>query len=171
MEITHVLRGEDLLSSTPRQIALYDALQAIGVAKFTPQFGHLPYVMGEGNKKLSKRDPQAHLLGYRDQGFLPEGLLNYLALLGWAIAADRDVFTLDEMVAGLRDQGREPQPGALRPQEGRGDQRLAHADDHARGHDRAGDPVPAPGRARRRPDQRRAPRSCSTPRCRWSTSG
>ncbi len=73
MEITHVLRGEDLLSSTPRQVALYDALQAIGVAKFTPQFGHLPYVMGEGNKKLSKRDPEAHLLGYRDQGFLPGG--------------------------------------------------------------------------------------------------
>lgn len=98
MEITHVLRGEDLLSSTPRQIALYDALTAIGVATETPRFGHLPYVMGEGNKKLSKRDPQAHMQLYRDQGFLPEGLLNYLALLGWAIAADRDVFTLDEMV-------------------------------------------------------------------------
>ncbi|WP_418063589.1 glutamate--tRNA ligase [Pimelobacter simplex] len=98
MEITHVLRGEDLLSSTPRQIALYAALQEVGIAKATPQFGHLPYVMGEGNKKLSKRDPEAHALAYRDQGYLPEGLLNYLALLGWAIAADRDVFTLDEMV-------------------------------------------------------------------------
>jgi glutamyl-tRNA synthetase len=54
--------------------------------------------MGEGNKKLSKRDPQAHALAYRDGGFLPEGLLNYLALLGWAIAADRDVFSLAEMV-------------------------------------------------------------------------
>ncbi|WP_307816411.1 glutamate--tRNA ligase [Nocardioides limicola] len=98
MEITHVLRGEDLLSSTPRQLALYDALREIGVATRTPAFGHLPYVMGEGNKKLSKRDPEAHLLGYRDDGFLPEGLLNYLALLGWAIAADRDIFTLAEMV-------------------------------------------------------------------------
>ncbi|MCW2858166.1 MAG: glutamate--tRNA ligase [Marmoricola sp.] len=98
MKITHVLRGEDLLSSTPRQIALYDALIAIGVADTTPRFGHLPYVMGEGNKKLSKRDPEAHLMAYRDQGFLPEGLLNYLALLGWAIADDHDVFTLDEMV-------------------------------------------------------------------------
>jgi glutamyl-tRNA synthetase len=98
MEITHVLRGEDLLSSTPRQVALFEALKDIGVAKETPAFGHLPYVMGEGNKKLSKRDPQAHLLAYREQGFLPEGLLNYLALLGWAIAADRDVFTLEEMV-------------------------------------------------------------------------
>ena len=57
--------------------------------------------MGEGNKKLSKRDPEAHLLAYRDQGFLPEGLLNYLALLGWAIAEDRDVFSLEEMVAAF----------------------------------------------------------------------
>ena len=54
--------------------------------------------MGEGNKKLSKRDPESHLFMYRDSGFLPEGLLNYLALLGWAIAADRDVFTVAEMV-------------------------------------------------------------------------
>jgi glutamyl-tRNA synthetase len=101
MEITHVLRGEDLLSSTPRQVALYAALEEVGIAKLTPRFGHLPYVMGEGNKKLSKRDPEAHLLGYRDDGFLPEGLLNYLALLGWAIAEDRDVFTLEEMVAAF----------------------------------------------------------------------
>jgi glutamyl-tRNA synthetase len=98
MEITHVLRGEDLLSSTPRQLALYAALVELGIARDVPRFGHLPYVMGEGNKKLSKRDPQAHLIAYREQGFLPEGLLNYLALLGWAIGPDRDVFTLDEMV-------------------------------------------------------------------------
>jgi glutamyl-tRNA synthetase len=98
MEITHVLRGEDLLSSTPRQLAMYDALQQIGVARATPRFGHLPYVMGQGNKKLSKRDPEASLLGYRTQGFLPEGLLNYLALLGWAISGDRDIFSIDEMV-------------------------------------------------------------------------
>ena len=101
MGITHVLRGEDLLSSTPRQIALYEALIELGIAKAVPRFGHLPYVMGEGNKKLSKRDPQASLLGYREAGFLPEGLLNYLALLGWAIAEDRDVFSLDEMVAAF----------------------------------------------------------------------
>jgi glutamyl-tRNA synthetase len=98
MEITHVLRGEDLLSSTPRQLAMYDALQQIGIAKATPRFGHLPYVMGQGNKKLSKRDPEASLLGYRTQGFLPEGLLNYLALLGWAISGDRDIFSMGEMV-------------------------------------------------------------------------
>ena len=66
-----------------------------------PQFGHLPYVMGEGNKKLSKRDPQAALNSYRDAGYLPEGLLNYLALLGWSIADDHDIFSLDEMVAAF----------------------------------------------------------------------
>jgi glutamyl-tRNA synthetase len=111
MEITHVLRGEDLLSSTPRQVALYDALAQIGVGNgSTPRVGHLPYVMGEGNKKLSKRDPQAHLLAYRDQGFLPEGLLNYLALLGWAIAADRDIFGLDEMVEAFDIKDVNPNP-------------------------------------------------------------
>ncbi len=99
MGITHVLRGEDLLSSTPRQIALYEAFAEIGVGGgFTPEFGHLPYVTGAGNRKLSKRDPESNLLAYRDQGFLPEGLLNYLALLGWSIADDRDVFSKEEMV-------------------------------------------------------------------------
>ncbi|MGK5532676.1 glutamate--tRNA ligase [Streptomyces sp. URMC 129] len=102
MGITHVLRGEDLLSSTPRQIALYRALADIGVGGGgIPAFGHLPYVMGEGNKKLSKRDPQSSLNLYRDRGFLPSGLLNYLALLGWSLAEDRDIFTLDEMVAAF----------------------------------------------------------------------
>ncbi len=101
MEITHVLRGEDLLSSTPRQIALYEALVDIGVAKAVPRFGHLPYVMGEGNKKLSKRDPESNLFHHRDRGFVPEGLLNYLALLGWGIADDRDLFSVEEMVAAF----------------------------------------------------------------------
>ncbi|MEY9838978.1 glutamate--tRNA ligase [Streptacidiphilus sp. EB103A] len=102
MGITHVLRGEDLLSSTPRQIALYGALAELGIATGpTPQFGHLPYVMGEGNKKLSKRDPQASLNLYRERGFLPEGLLNYLALLGWSLAEDRDRFSMAEMVAAF----------------------------------------------------------------------
>ncbi|MGH3636167.1 glutamate--tRNA ligase [Mycobacterium sp.] len=98
MKITHVLRGEDLLPSTPRQIALYQALIRIGLADRVPQFAHLPTVLGEGTRKLSKRDPQSSLFAHRDRGFIPEGLLNYLALLGWAIAGDRDVFSLDEMV-------------------------------------------------------------------------
>ncbi len=110
MEISHVLRGEDLLSSTPRQIPLYAALAEVGIGSGAPSFGHLPFVLGQGNKKLSKRDPEAHALAYRDQGFLPEGLLNYLALLGWAIAADRDVFTLEEMVAAFEIGDVNPNP-------------------------------------------------------------
>src|SRR5918994_1473501 len=110
MQITHVLRGEDLLSSTPRQIALFGALVDLGIAKQVPAYGHLPYVMGQGNKKLSKRDPEAHALAYREQGFLPEGLLNYLALLGWAIAADRDVFSLAEMVERFDIKDVNPNP-------------------------------------------------------------
>ncbi|HEX2074938.1 MAG TPA: glutamate--tRNA ligase [Geodermatophilus sp.] len=98
MEITDVLRGEDLLPSTPRQLALYAALTDIGVASGTPRFGHLPLVTGEGTKKLSKRDPQSNFDVYRERGFLPDGLVNYLALLGWAIAEDRDVFTTKELV-------------------------------------------------------------------------
>ncbi|WP_280259876.1 glutamate--tRNA ligase [Nocardia abscessus] len=98
MRITHVLRGEDLLSSTPRQLALYAALRRIGVTDFTPEFGHLPFVMGQGNKKLSKRDPESNLFAHRDRGFIPEGLLNYLALLGWGLSEDRDVFSMAEMV-------------------------------------------------------------------------
>jgi glutamyl-tRNA synthetase len=101
MRITHVLRGEDLLPSTPRQLALYRALIDVGVTDFVPEFGHLPYVMGQGNKKLSKRDPESNLLGYREAGYLPEGLVNYLALLGWSIADDRDVFTPEELVAAF----------------------------------------------------------------------
>ncbi|MBM7366444.1 glutamate--tRNA ligase [Gordonia hydrophobica] len=101
MKITHVLRGEDLLPSTPRQIALYRALMRIGVADRVPEFGHLPFVMGDGNRKLSKRDPESSLFHHRDRGFLPEGLINYLALLGWGLSADQDVFSLDEMIAAF----------------------------------------------------------------------
>ena len=98
MKITHVLRGEDLLPSTPRQIALHRALIRIGVGECVPEYAHLPTVLGDGTKKLSKRDPQSNLFLHRDRGFIPEGLLNYLALLGWGIADDHDVFSLDEMV-------------------------------------------------------------------------
>ncbi|MGJ9421600.1 glutamate--tRNA ligase [Aeromicrobium sp. CF3.5] len=111
MGITHVLRGEDLLSSTPRQIALYEAFAQIGVGGgFTPEFGHLPFVMGAGNAKLSKRDPESNLLDYQPQGFLPEGLLNYMALLGWSISGDRDVFTLAEMVEAFEIESVNPNP-------------------------------------------------------------
>jgi glutamyl-tRNA synthetase len=102
MGITHVIRGEDLMPSTARQLALYGALMDAGVTDFMPRFGHMPLVLGEtGNKKLSKRDPQADLFLHRERGFIHEGLLNYLALLGWSIAPDRDVFSLEEFTAAF----------------------------------------------------------------------
>lgn len=110
MGVTHVLRGEDLLASTPRQIALYNAMFEAGITKFIPQFGHLPYVMGDGNKKLSKRDPESNLFHHRDRGFIPEGLLNYLALLGWGISADRDVFSLAELAGAFDVTNVNPNP-------------------------------------------------------------
>jgi len=110
MGITHVLRGEDLLSSTPRQIALYNAMFEAGITKFIPRFGHLPYVMGEGNKKLSKRDPESNIFHHRDRGFIPEGLLNYLALLGWGISAERDIFSLDELAEHFDVENVNPNP-------------------------------------------------------------
>ena len=110
MGITHVLRGEDLLSSTPRQIVLYNALVEAGITDFVPRFGHLPFVMGEGNKKLSKRNPESNLFLHRDRGFIPEGLLNYLALLGWSISADRDIFSLDEMCKSFNIADVNPNP-------------------------------------------------------------
>lgn len=110
MGVTHILRGEDLLSSTPRQIALYNAMYEAGITGFIPRFGHLPFVMGEGNKKLSKRNPESNLFLHRDRGFIPEGLLNYLALLGWSISADRDIFTMEELCANFDVANVNPNP-------------------------------------------------------------
>ena len=111
MGITHVIRGEDLMPSTARQLALYDALIEAGVTDFVPRFGHMPLVLGEtGTKKLSKRDPQADLFLLREKGFIHEGLLNYLSLLGWSIAADRDVFSRDELVAAFDIADVNPNP-------------------------------------------------------------
>lgn len=135
MGVTHVLRGEDLLSSTPRQIALYHALIDIGITSFVPRFGHLPYVMGEGNKKLSKRDPESNVFHHRDRGFIPEGLVNYLALLGWSLTHDRDVFSIDEMVAAFDVTDVNPNPARFdlkKAESINGDHiRLLDADDFA----------------------------------------
>jgi len=80
---------------------LWRAMVELGIADAVPQYAHMPMVLGEGTKKLSKRDPESNLFHHRDRGFLPEGLLNYLALLGWAIGPDRDVFTVNELVAAF----------------------------------------------------------------------
>ena len=116
MRITHILRGEDLLSSTPRQIALYEAMIDIGAFDGpVPRFGHLPYVMGEGNKKLSKRDPSSSLQLYRDEGYLPEGLLNYLALLGWSPGGDVEFFGKEQMAEAFTLERINPNPARFDP--------------------------------------------------------
>jgi glutamyl-tRNA synthetase len=80
MGVTDVIRGEDLINVTPKQLLLREAL---GVAGPPPRFAHLPLIVNEQRKKLSKRRDDVSLLDYRDRGFLPEGMVNYLALLGW----------------------------------------------------------------------------------------
>jgi glutamyl-tRNA synthetase len=96
MKITHVLRGEDLLSSTPRQIRVY---QAMGVSESDyPTFAHLPFVMGQDNAKLSKRNGEVSIAWYRERGFLPEAICNYLALLGWSPGDDKENITMQELV-------------------------------------------------------------------------
>jgi glutamyl-tRNA synthetase len=95
MGVTHVLRGEDLLSSTPRQIRVY---QAMGVKlEDYPAFAHLPFVMGQDNAKLSKRNGEVSIAWYREQGYLPEAICNYLALLGWSPGDDRENISMKEL--------------------------------------------------------------------------
>jgi glutamyl-tRNA synthetase len=95
MKVTHVLRGEDLLSSTPRQVRVY---QAMGLKEEDfPVFAHLPFVMGQDNTKLSKRNGEVSVNWYREAGFLPEAICNYLALLGWSPGEDRENITMQEL--------------------------------------------------------------------------
>jgi glutamyl-tRNA synthetase len=96
MKITHVVRGEDLLSSTPRQLAVYRAM-GLTEEQF-PTFAHLPFVMGQDNSKLSKRHGAVTVGQFRADGYLPEAMCNYLALLGWSLGdGDREEFDLAEM--------------------------------------------------------------------------
>jgi glutamyl-tRNA synthetase len=91
MEITHVIRGDDHINNTPRQINM---LRALGVEP--PLYAHVPMILGPDGAKLSKRHGAVSVLQYRDDGFLPEGLLNYLGRLGWS-HGDQEIFSLDEM--------------------------------------------------------------------------
>lgn len=94
MEITHVIRGEEWLPSLPKHVILYDAF---GWEK--PQFAHLPLLLSTERKKLSKRDGDVAVSDYKDKGFRPEALINFVALLGWNPTADREIFTMDEMIS------------------------------------------------------------------------
>ena len=91
--ITHVIRGEDLLSSTPKHILL---ARAMGATPAT--YAHLPLLFGPDGKKLSKRHGDTSLAAYREGGYLPEAVFNFLAILGWSIGEDREIFTVDEAV-------------------------------------------------------------------------
>jgi glutamyl-tRNA synthetase len=97
MKITHIVRGDDLLSSTPRQLAVYRAM-GVPEPEF-PMFAHLPFVLGLEGQKLGKRYGAASISYYRDEGYLPEAIDNYLALLGWSPGDNREEFTLGEMAA------------------------------------------------------------------------
>lgn len=92
MEISHVIRGDDHINNTPRQINLYHALGAP-----VPKFAHLPMILGDDGKRLSKRHGAVSVLQFRDMGYLPEALLNYLVRLGWS-AGDKEIFSVDEMI-------------------------------------------------------------------------
>jgi glutamyl-tRNA synthetase len=91
--ISHVIRGEDLLSSTPRQLAVYRALEAP-----EPLFAHLPMILGPDKKRLSKRHGAVSVEGFRDRGYLPEAMRNYLALIGWSFDDKTTVMTTDELI-------------------------------------------------------------------------
>ena len=92
MNITHVIRGDDHINNTPRQINI---LKALGAE--IPKYGHVPMILGEDGARLSKRHGATSVVQYRDEGFLPEALLNYLVRLGWS-HGDQEVFTVDEMI-------------------------------------------------------------------------
>ncbi|MFV1987050.1 MAG: glutamate--tRNA ligase [Gemmatimonadota bacterium] len=90
--ISHVIRGDDHISNTPKQIIIYEAL-----GRPCPVFGHVPLILGTDGKRLSKRHGAMSVLAYRDQGFLPEGMVNFLSLLGWSPGDDREVMTSTEL--------------------------------------------------------------------------
>lgn len=110
MNITEVVRGNDHINNTPRQINLFNAL---GFP--LPKFAHLPMILNEEGKKLSKRDNAANILMYRDQGFLPEALVNYLVRLGWS-HGDQEIFSLDEMVQWFDFAQVQKSPARINPE-------------------------------------------------------
>jgi len=105
MRITHVLRGDDHISNTPKQIALYRALGAA-----LPVFGHVPMIHGPDGKKLYKRHGATAVGDYQHMGILPAAMRNFLALLGWSPGGDREIMTLDEMIALFSFEGIQKKP-------------------------------------------------------------
>jgi glutamyl-tRNA synthetase len=101
MAITHVVRGDDHISNTPKQILLYQALGAP-----VPEFAHVPLILGPDKKRLSKRHGATSVMEYAHQGFLPEAMVNFLALLGWSPGSgDREIFTREELADAFTMEG------------------------------------------------------------------
>ncbi len=99
MELTHVIRGSDHLSNTPKQILMYEAL-----GYRTPKFAHIPLILGKDKAKLSKRHAATSVMSYQETGYLPEALVNYLVRLGWA-HGDQEIFSVEEMIAAFSLEG------------------------------------------------------------------
>src|SRR5206468_12002683 len=97
MRVTHVIRGDDHISNTPKQILLYRAAGAT-----PPRFARLPLILGPDKKRLSKRHGAVSVTEYRDKGYLPEAMFNFLALLGWSPGDGREKLTREEMNAAFR---------------------------------------------------------------------
>ncbi len=93
MKITHIIRGEDHISNTPKQLMIYNALNLP-----IPEFAHLPMILGQDKKRLSKRHGATGVQEYRDQGYLASALINYLALLGWNPGTEQEIFSADELI-------------------------------------------------------------------------
>ncbi|MDH4064202.1 MAG: glutamate--tRNA ligase, partial [Acidobacteriota bacterium] len=100
MAVTHVVRGDDHISNTPKQVLLYHAFGAV-----PPAFAHVPLIMGPDKKRLSKRHGATSVMEYERQGYLPEAMFNFLALLGWGTGSDDELFTREELVARFSLEG------------------------------------------------------------------
>jgi glutamyl-tRNA synthetase len=100
MRISHILRGEDLISATPRQLHIY---QTCGWP--TPEFAHIPLILGPDRSKMSKRHGATAVTDYRDQGYVPEAFVNFMALLGWSPGDDREVMTREDMIGAFSIEG------------------------------------------------------------------
>ncbi|MGC4081950.1 MAG: glutamate--tRNA ligase family protein [Vicinamibacterales bacterium] len=123
MKMTHVVRGDDHISNTPKHVLLYEAVGAP-----VPQFAHVPLILGPDKKRLSKRHGATSVMEYARQGYLPEAMLNFLALLGWSPGAgDRELFTADELKEMLRSARHQRRERGLQPGETGLVQPAAHA--------------------------------------------
>lgn len=93
MKISHIIRGDEHLSNTPKQILL---IEALGISQ--PQYAHIPLILGENKKKLSKRDGKTSVEDYKNEGYLPEALLNFIAFLGWNPGTEKEIYSIEELI-------------------------------------------------------------------------